>query len=45
MCTKDKLISKSPKDQHNVVLSAELENMKDTNLKLVKVLKSKYTPK
>ena len=45
MCIKDKWISKSHKEQNIVALSIEIENMKDTNLKLTNVFKTKLTSK
>ena len=34
MCIKEKWLDKSPEEQQIVELSAELEKIKDTNLKL-----------
>ena len=44
LCTNNKCQVKSPKEQHIVALSAELQNMMGSNIKLGKVLQTKrYT--
>ena len=45
MCTEDKWLGKSPREQLVMALYAELEKINDTNLKLEKSFKSKGTPK
>ena len=42
--SKGKRLAKSPDKQHILEISAEPDNMKDTNIKLVEVIKSKVTP-
>ena len=44
MCTREKWPSKSPEEQYIVALSQELDNTKDTNIKLSKLFKAKGTP-
>ena len=45
ICTKYKWLAKAPEEQHILALSVELVNMKDSNLKFVKVSKAKGTQK
>ena len=44
LCMKENGIYKSPEEQYILALSAELDNLKDSNLKLSTVFKSKGTP-
>ena len=45
LCTEDKWLDKSPEEQLIMALYAELEKMKDTNIKLEKAFKYKGTQK
>ena len=43
MCTRDKWLAKSHEEQHILELYAELDKMKETNIKLEKLFKAKGT--
>ena len=45
MCAKDQWLDNSPEEQQIVEISAELEKMKDTKIKLAKVFNAKGTIK
>ena len=45
MCNNTKCLAKSTEEQYIVTLSTELDKMKDTNIELANLFKSKGTPK